>query len=245
MVKLALCDDDRLQLDLLDALLEEYSRQRPQAELTVTAFSSAALLLEHLRAKGAFDIYLLDVIMPEENGIELGLHIREIDRAGHIVYLTASPDFAVDSYRARASDYLLKPVDKTRLFETMDGILERLTQEQGAFVAIKTRDGLRRLPLWSVIYGELVDRCVHYHLLDGSVLAGLSLRGSFQEAVSPFLAHRRFVLCATSFFVNLSFVERVEPTCLRLSDGGTLPLSRSHRAKVTDQWLDYCLEGGQ
>ena len=56
MVKLALCDDDRLQLDLLEDLLEEYGQQRPQAELTVSAFSSGVLLLEHLRAKGAFDI---------------------------------------------------------------------------------------------------------------------------------------------------------------------------------------------
>ena len=68
--------------------------------------------------RGTFDIYLLDVIMPGQNGIELGLSIREFDQGGRIIYLTASSDFAVDSYRAKASDYLLKPLDKSRLFQS-------------------------------------------------------------------------------------------------------------------------------
>lgn len=227
----------------IEALLREYRALRPGMELTVAAFRSGADLLEHLYTRGAFDVYLLDVIMPVENGIELGLGIREADRGGHIVYLTASPDFAVDSYRAKASDYLLKPPDRSRLFQALDDVAGRLAQERRAFVTIKTRDGLRRLPLRSIVYGELVRRCVRYNLSDGSAVEGMSLRGSFQDAVEPLLAHRRFVLCAASFFVNLAFVEGIDPGGLRLTGGRVVPLSRPLRAGVTERWLDYCLEG--
>lgn len=168
-----------------------------------------------MRTKDSFDIYLLDIIMPGLNGIEPGLSIREFDRSGHIVYLTASPNFAVDSYQAKASDYLLKPLNKTRLFHTLDDIKGRLAQEHHAFATVKTRDGLRRLPLRSIVYGELVRRCVQYNLSDGSMAEGMSLRGPFQNAVKPLPAHHRFILCATSFFVNLSFVEMVESSSLR------------------------------
>lgn len=244
-IKIALCDDERAQRIQGEAFLRDYCARRPGLELTVSAFASGAALLEHLRVHGAFDVYLLDVIMPGENGITLGLSIREFDQGGHIIYLTASPDFAVDSYRTRASDYLLKPLERDRLFQTLDTLLERMSQEGRGFVTIKTREGLRRLPLGSIVYGELVKRCVHYHLSDGSVLESMSLRSSFQDAVRPLLAHRRFVLCATSFFVNLAFVERMEPAGLRLADRGTLPLSRQSRSEVTRQWMDYYLEGGR
>lgn len=175
----------------------------------------------------------------------MGLRIREFDLGGRIIYLTASPDFAVDSYRTKASDYLLKPLDKNRLFSTLDGIIEDIMRERQDFVTIKTREGLRRFPLHRIVYGELVSRCVHYHLSDGSVIESMSLRGSFQDAVAPLLKDHRFILCAASFVVNLYFVESIDSSVLRLMGGGTLPVSRALRKEAISRWLDYHLEGGR
>ena len=69
--------------------------------------------------------------------------------------------------------------------------------------------------------------------------------GGGAGTVKPLLEHRRFVLCATSFFVNLSFVERIESSGLRLAGGNMLPLSRPLRAEITKRWLDYYLKGGR
>lgn len=245
MIKIALCDDENEQLMFTESLLQEYRTLHPEMDLSVVSFSSGIALLEHLRVKNTFDLYLLDVIMPGIDGIELGLSIREFDQGGHIVYLTASPDFAVDSYRARASDYLLKPLGKNRLYQVLDKVLERLAQERCAFVTIKTQDGFRRLPLRSIVYGELVGRRIQYNLADGSAIKSMSLRGSFHDAIKPLLVHHRFVLCAASFFVNLAFVEIIGPSGLRLVGGGKLPLSRSLRSEVTGRWMDYCFGGGR
>ncbi len=244
IIRIALCDDEGAQLAQAEAFLRTYRARRPHMELDTAAFSSGIDLMEHLRAKGAFDLYLLDVIMPGENGIELGRSIREFDQGGRIVYLTASRDFAVDSYQVRAWDYLLKPLDEERLFQILDGAAGDLARDRRALVSVKTRDGFRRLPFRSVVYGELADRCVRYHLSDNSVLESTSLRGSFRDAVRPLLEQPGFVLCAASFIVNLLFVERVEPSGLRLTDGRPLPLSRLFRAEVTERWLDYYLKGG-
>lgn len=244
-MRLALCDDEKSQLAQTEALLQRYQAQRLQTDWTVTTFSSSSALLEHICVRGTFDLYLLDVIMPGENGIELGLQIRKLDQGGRIVYLTASPDFAVDSYQAKASGYLLKPVEQARLFPLLDDLTESWQRERQSFITIKTRDGIQRLPIHTIVYGELVKRCVHYHLADGSRVEGMSLRGAFQTAVKPLLEHRRFVLCATSFLVNLSFVEMIDASGLRLVGGKTLPLSRSLRTDVTNQWMDYYLSGGQ
>lgn len=241
MLRIALCDDEQEQLFLTDQLLRKYNILHPELDLRVSTFSSGAALLENMRTGGAFDLYLLDVIMPEENGIQIGMKIRKMDQGGHIFYLTTSPDYAVDSYLPKASQYLLKPVDKDRLFQGLDDMVADWLRECLAFVTVKSQSGLQRLSLHRIVYAELVRRCVQYHIADGSTVEGMSLRTSFKEAVSSLLEHRHFVLCATSFVVNLSFVEMIDSSGLRLVNGGTLPLSRSLRNEVTHQWLDYHL----
>lgn len=243
IIKIALCDDDDRQLVQIQALLREYSAQHPGADLTVRAFSSGAALLEHVRTRGIFDVYLLDIIMPGENGIELGLGIRALDRGGQIIYITTSPEFALDSYQVNAADYVLKPFNIDTLSQTLEKAMNRFGQEHQSYITVKTREGLRRLPVCSIMFSELVGRCVQYHLSDGALVESTSVRGSFQSAIKPLMEYRRFVLCATSFLVNLSFVEMIETTGLRLTDGRIIPLSRSLRADVTGRWMDYCLEG--
>lgn len=200
MLQIALCDDEPAQLELTKALLKEYRHTRPELDLRTTTFAAAALL-EHLRVNGNFDLYFLDILMPGMNGIELGVKIRMIDSGGRILYLTTSTDYAIDSYRAKASGYLLKPVRKECLFPILDEAVENWLGSNQAYVTIKTRDGLQRCPIRAVVFSELVGRCVHYHLVDGSMLEGVSVHTSFREAVADLLSHDRFVLCSASLSI--------------------------------------------
>ena len=242
MLRIAICDDEPEQVQQIQALLHNWIERNPELQPQVIAFLSGTALLEHIHSKGAFDIYLLDVLFPGANGIDLGLKIRAADREGHIFYLTNSKDHAVDSYLTRAFQYLVKPIDRERFYSALDQAANRWLQERSSFITVKTRDGLQRLSIQSIVYGELVGHCVQYHLADGTAPESTSLRTAFREAVAPLLKHDRFVLCAASFFVNLSFVELVDASGLKLIDGKMIPLSRSLRTEVTNRWLDYHLK---
>lgn len=242
MLRIAICDDEPEQIAQIQALLHDWLEQHPDLQPQVTSFLSGTALLEHICSKGIFDIYLLDVLFPGSNGIDLGLKIRDADREGHIFYLTNSRDHAVDSYLTRATQYLVKPIDRERFYNALDQAADNWLRERNAFITVKTRDGLQRLSIRSIVYGELVGHCVQYHLSDGTTPESTSLRTSFREAVAPLLKHDRFVLCTTSFFVNLSFVSTIDASGLKLISGETIPLSRSLRTEVTGQWLDYHLK---
>lgn len=58
-----------------------------------------------------FHIYILDIIMPDINGVQVGAALREQGDDGLIIYLTSSPDFALESCNTDALHYLLKPID--------------------------------------------------------------------------------------------------------------------------------------
>ena len=111
MLHIALVDDDARELERTGTLVERWQ----DAPSRFAAFSSARALLAAMDAGADFDLYLLDVVMPEMDGIELGRAIRERDKDGAIIFLTTSPDFALDSYEVWPLQYLLKPVDAARL----------------------------------------------------------------------------------------------------------------------------------
>lgn len=101
MLKLALCDDDPQQRAAVGALLQEYAALRPALAVKLSVFSSSWEVLAEEEEGACFDLYVLDVVMPEVSGIELGVKLRELGRSGAIIYLTISPEYAVDSYAAQ------------------------------------------------------------------------------------------------------------------------------------------------
>lgn len=72
-------------------------------------FRSGSALLARMEDAGSFDLYVLDILMPELSGIETGRRLRAFGGGGEIVYLTSFNDFAADSYGVRAFSICSSP----------------------------------------------------------------------------------------------------------------------------------------
>lgn len=241
MIKLALCDDEAEQREAIGSLLREYAATRPSSVLKMSIFSSGQDLLAAAEECGGFDLYVLDIVMPGLSGIDLGVRLRELHSDGIIIYLTISPEYAVDSYAARAFYYLMKPAERDKLFQVLDSAMEALEKQKAACVTVRTKDGLRRVRLDEIVYAELVGRVVRYHLAGGSSLDSVTVRNPFQEEAAPLLADQRFCLCGASFAVNLFYVTAVEKGFLRMDSGAQVPLARGLAAQTKRRWSDYWL----
>lgn len=241
MIKLALCDDEAEQREAIGNLLMEYAASRSSLVVKTSVFSSGRDLLAAAEECGGFDLYVLDIVMPGLSGIDLGVRLRELHSGGIIIYLTISPEYAVDSYAARAFYYLMKPPERGKLFQVLDSAVEALEKQKAACVAVRTKDGLQRVRLDEIVYAELAGRVVRYHLADGSSLDSVTVRNPFQEEAAPLLADQRFCLCGASFAVNLFYVTAVEKGFLRMDGGARVPLARGLAAQAKRRWSDYWL----
>ena len=96
MIKIGFCDDDLSVLNALRVLLDRYRVERNR-EIDYTAFRSPLDLLAEIERGSRFDILILDVLMPGENGIDAAAEIRNYDSDVKIIFLTSSPEFAVQS----------------------------------------------------------------------------------------------------------------------------------------------------
>lgn len=241
MLRIALCDDNPAQCSLLCQMMKDFAQQRPQLAVKLSVFSSPWELLV-AEEETPFHICLLDVVMPELSGIQLGSKLRDLGSRAAIIYLTVSPEYALDSYEVEAFHYLIKPVGPARLFSVLDKAVQSLEKRRAACITVKTRAGLSLAPLDQIVYVELSGRTARYHLSGGACLESVTLRGSFQEETAPLLAHARFFPCGASFVVNLFYVTAVEKKFLLLDGGRQVPLPRGLAAQARQRWSDFWLD---
>ena len=240
-MRIAICDDDRLCREALEELLEQYNDQQ-QVPLVIHSYDSAARLAEQTQNGGGYDIYILDVLMPGLNGIELGMQLRKQDRNCRIFYLSSSRDYAVDAFKVKASDYLIKPVDRDELFRILDETILHFSEREGKSIIIKTKDSSIKLSLENVQYAALEGKTVVYHLINGDTLEGVGIRTAFAEAVQELLQDKRFMLCGTSMAVNLSHVSAVENEALTFRNGKKLFISKRAGRELRSGWTDFWFE---
>ena len=149
MFHVALCDDEAAQRQLTHKLLDSYFSSRGAAA-KIWEFPDGQGLLNALPDK-TFDLYLLDIVMPEMDGIDLGLELRKADQNSVILYLTSSPDFALQGYSVKAASYLLKPIQEEKLFSALDDALKTMSDRRTQSMMVKTAEGIVRLLLDDIL----------------------------------------------------------------------------------------------
>ena len=243
-MRIAVCEDEGFYLKRILELIQEYRETRQTMTITLSAFSSADELLNFIDENGGFDLYILDIIMLETNGIQLGSALRRRQDNGMIIYLSTSPDFAEDSYSVEAFHYLLKPIEPDSLFRCLDKVANRFARLCHDVVAIKTSCSVRMIPVQNICYEERVGRLVCYHISDGSVINSATFNGTFQNAVAPLLKHRAIIPVGSSFAVNLRYVTEITKHDLIISEKHKIAIPRGKYASYKTAWSDYWLNGG-
>ena len=244
-MQIALCDDEELYLEKIKELIRQYKQLHSDRTLSLSSFSSGKELINHVDEYGGFDLYILDCIMPEMNGIELGNALRNRGDAGLLLYLTTSPDFALDSYRVDAFDYLLKPMDRDLFFQSLDKAYRSFSQILQEVVAVKTADSIRMLSIADIRYAERMEKHIDYYLTDNTVIHSTSFNGSFQSAVTELLAHKGMLLVGSSFVVILFHVTEATKSDLILTGKLHVPVPRRMYESVKKKWVDFWLNGGR
>lgn len=243
-MKIAICDDEREYAEQVARVISDYAENHPEKSITFEVFVNSADLLKTASETGGFDIYFLDIIMPLIDGIDLGLKLKESGFGGKIIYLTSSKEYALDSYKVKAFDYILKPVDKNNLFTVLDEVNKVLFNEDDKNIIVKTKGSSIKLPLSSIMYTELCRRVVVYHLTDGGFTESKMLRVPFSEAMQELLLDQRFVLCGKSMVVNLDLITSIKNDMIIFKDNFKVYQGVKACRELCSVWSDYWFNKG-
>lgn len=241
MLHIAVCDDDAFETILLSTYIKEYQKQHTDVDLAIETFRSSGDLWHKLDDGAEYDIYLLDIIMPEIDGLELGKKIRSITNKGIIIYLTSSRDYALDAYQVYAMQYLIKPIEQDTFARALDRAIGTLEPAHGSTFTVKSTEGTVRLHFASICYIECEKHTLAIHTQDGRVIPTKSIRVPFETAVEELLNDPRFIRIHQSYVVNLDYVKNMINQTFELSINGSqvsLPISKNRYPEVKKTYLE-------
>ena len=238
MLKIIACDDDVAFLDRLHRMIDRWSTETGTA-VDVALVTRGEDLARHAASRA--DIILLDMIMPLVNGMDTARELRQSDTAVRLVFLTSSPEFALESYEVRAFDYLLKPVTYERLAQPLDELSSMRPAATDELV-IKTSFGYHALRLSDIEYAEARNKHVVFRLRDGRDIEALE---SFRSVEDRLAQNATFFKCHRSYQVNLRNIDHFDRTDIVMRSGACIPLSRSSKQGFQDAYIAVRFEGGR
>ncbi|MDE7230487.1 MAG: LytTR family DNA-binding domain-containing protein [Oscillospiraceae bacterium] len=241
MIRTAFCDDELSVLNELSSLLNRYCAEHGK-EIEYTAFQSPLELLAAVERGTRFDVILMDVLMPGENGIEASAEIRSYDSNVRIIFLTSSPEFAVQSYQVRAYSYQLKPVQEGSFFSLMDSVISECENDKASSFILRCKSGIARIEPRQVEYCEVIHRTRFIHLINGKVLESI---GSMDELSDRLAQFGCFLRPHRSYLINLDHIQNLSYRAITMACRIEIPIPRGKYGEIKDRYLEYAFRNGQ
>ncbi len=209
-MKILIVDDEPLARTRMLRLLENL----PEAEIVGEAKSGKEALLRSSVLNP--DVVLLDIRMPEMDGLETALHLSHMKHPPAVIFTTAFSEHALAAFEANAVDYLLKPIRRERLEDALSKaqkinraqLLELGKQEDAqrsrSHISAYAGGNLQLVPSEKIYYFQAEQKYVSVRHPEGTLLIDDSLKSLEEEYGERFLRIHRNSLVA------IKFIERLE-----------------------------------
>lgn len=239
-MKIALCDDEPEYINELHTLLTRWGDSH-NIDLSIHSFENGWELLHAFADTDTpFDLVILDVLMPQQNGIETAENLRALPSGDSVpvIFLTSSREFAVDSYDVKAFHYLIKPVDPDKLFRVLSELPVVKKSSLPTFTA-QTASGYCRIRMDDVEFLEAQNKQVVVRLKNGTTI---EIRERFSHCEEIFSPDPGFFKCHRSYIVNLNCVEEFTKNTITTNNQAVIPISRSSYAAFKEQYFSYMFQ---
>lgn len=224
-IKCIIIDDEPLALNRLKRHILKF----PYLELIASCHSvdMAKKVIEN----NDIDLIYTDINMPDINGMDF---IRTMENPPMVVFVTAYPEYAVESYKVNAMDYLLKPYSS----EDFERTAEKIHRQ---WQLIRSKGDHRGD---HAIYLKCESRFIRIECDDIRFIEGNNeYLKVHRVSESPFLTHmtfkqitaslpKNFIQIHRSYIVNMKHATSVERTLVILDDGTHLPVSDTRRSEL-------------
>ena len=236
MIKVLLADDQELIRQSLSFVM---SRQE-DIEMVGTA-ANGREALELVEEKQP-DVVLLDIRMPEMDGVECTRRIKQEFPGIKVIILTTfdDDDYVFDAFDLFAFQYLLKPLDEEKfekILKMAAAECEEHTDEKALFFHTKT-DHIRVCPS-QIFYVESNLRKVVIHT-EKEAFEIYATMNDLEKHLGS-----RFYRCHRGFLVNLEKINSYNRQTIRLTDGSSLLLSKTRYSEFVDTYMHFLKRGEQ
>ncbi len=239
-MNIAVCEDRKEEADWLCDIIRRWSVQN-KIDIEITSYENAASFSFALEDH-SFDALFLDIKMPGEDGVTLAKRLRQQSYDMSIVFVTGEKEYIMEGYEVEAINYLLKPIDRQKIYQCLDRIYEK-NQQQEPFLLLQTEDNTTIKLLQREIY--MIE--VFSHKLEYTTQRGVFQTLSSMKEIREKLISDLFITCHRGILINLLHVNTIEKNHLILNDEKNnfyrkVPVSRRLYTAVNEAFIQFYKE---
>jgi len=239
-LKIAVCDDNIMDLSNMVSLLDNYKiLQKHKHIIEYTSYHSAVDLIAAMEMGQQYEVVLLDILMPFMTGMDAAKEIRKFNQNVKIIFMTSSPEFAVESYSVSAYYYALKPIGKETLNSLLDKVISELEIQKEAIILVKGKNGLSRVYINRLEFAEVIGKTIFYHITDGSVIEAF---GSMSNLEKELLTNLNFIKPHRSYIINLLHIDTIGQREIQMQSLAIVPLAKANRLAVKSAYIAFAFK---
>lgn len=230
-VRMVVCDPNRNEMEYYLEILYNAAK-RNNYSLSVLKFTNGADLLYYM-GENQEDIQavILEIDLPDSDGVEIAKKMREAGYNGEIVFLTSSKEYFLSAFDVRAYHYLLKG---DTVSDYIDGVytklLKKIQTRQNGCLIFNSHGEYRVIRTDDIEYFEVDKRLMTVYYLNG--------RFEFISTmtyVQDHLKDKEFIRVHRAFLVAFKAIRKVYHDRLEMMNGSVVPIGRTYQNLVQEE----------
>lgn len=231
-MKVAILDDEKFHLEVTREIVENFFGED---NVEITCYEAKKEFDKNFeRNPFLFDILVLDIFLPQSDGIKVAQEIRNLNEKIRIIYLSNYLEFATEVYETEHTFFVLKSDAVKKLPVALEKAVEQLEKRQNENIYIKALHGNRKVICFEdIICVERVKRKTIITTVSGSEETLDNVQDVFGYLED------RLIHCHRSFWANPLYVKSFSSSEILLKNGKTIPISRGYNKETKTQFMHY------
>ena len=230
MNKIVILDDEKKAIIELTEIID----QLKIPNLDISCYHDVDTLIKDIKLFPSYTIFLLDIVLPQSNGIEIAKYINNNILGAAVIFISSYLAKAPEVYETDHCYFVYKPQLKQRLALALNKAMEAINNNKSSIV-LKLKDCSLIIPCYNIYYLERDRRTTKIFEKEKNTSAYYDL--DYFLSILP----KNFVRCHRSYIVNLSKVISISRNEFTLDNSCIVHISRSYQKAVHEAFHLYLL----
>ena len=136
MFRVAVVDDNPVFLEKSKKITGKFFEER-KLECEIKTYERANSVIEEIKERQYFDVFLIDIEMPDVDGMELARQIRRLYDSPYIIFVTSHVEYSIKGYEYNVWRYIIKENMAENLPQAYESLIEQLKQKKEKFYIVE------------------------------------------------------------------------------------------------------------
>lgn len=231
MLNIAVLDDEDMYIDRVCKITEKCMKQM-EMDYEICIYKSGREVLEELKNDRYFDVYLLDMKLPDMDGLEVAKQIRRRFSEPILIYISHYLEYCPKVFELKTHRYIMKTTleeDLPEAYQTMLEVFQERKRRDNRYYMAANYSGLEKIFYRDIYFLRKNKKYVDIVHKDGVTSVRMSLGAMLEE-----LNGEEFLMIERSYIVNMDHVKSLKDSELLITNKETLPVSRPKLSYVKD-----------